>query len=78
MGALGRRFGSYAAAAAAQTAYARMQAEIEADASLFGAIEARRAGLAAHPEAFEWAEFEREATAGIEPFRFSIRFRISE
>lgn len=78
MGAIDRRFGGYALAAAAQTAYGRVQDDIAANGNLFGPIEARRAGLAAHPEAFEWAEFEREVAAGIEPFGFSIQFRVAE
>jgi hypothetical protein len=75
MAALERRFGGYALAAAAQEEYRRVRADIDADTNLFGWAEALRTGLAAHPEAREWAEFERDATAGIEPFCFSIRFR---
>jgi hypothetical protein len=70
-----RRFGGSELAAAAQDAYRRVRADIDADANLFGWAEALRAGLAANPEAREWDEFERDATAGIEPFCFSIRFR---
>jgi hypothetical protein len=75
--ALDRHFGGYALAAAAQEEYRRVKADIEADTNLFGADAALRAGLAAHPEAREWADFEQEAAAGIEPFCFSIRFRSS-
>jgi hypothetical protein len=73
--ALERHFDGYAAAAAAQEQYKRVKADIEANANLFGTAEAMRAGLAAHPEALEWAAFEQEATVGIEPYCFSIRFR---
>ena len=75
MTALGRHFASYGTAAAAQRDFGRLTAFIEADApTLFGAHEALRAGLAAHPDAHEWAAFERDAAEGIAPVRFSIRF----
>jgi len=73
--ALDRHFGGYDVAAEAQEEYRRVRAEIAADAGLFGWAEALRAGLAARPQAQEWAEFERDAAAGIEPHCFSIRFQ---
>ena len=76
MTAMDRHFDGYAAAAEAQKAYRRVVMEIENDPSmtLFGAEEALRAGLAAHPDALEWSAFETEAAASIAPFCFSIRF----
>lgn len=72
---LDRHFARYAAAADAQKEYLQMTALIAADTPfLFGLDEARRAGLAACPSACAWADFEREASTGIAPSCFSIRF----
>lgn len=73
---LDRHFSSYDQAASAQEEYRRVLADIDADTSLplFGASEAIRASLAAHPMALAWSEFETEAAGKINPARFSIRF----
>ena len=80
MVALDQCFGGYDRAAEAQAEYYRVRAALDADggATLFGATEAMRAGLAAHPKAREWAAFEMTAAKGIAPFCFSIRFTAND
>jgi hypothetical protein len=76
MVAMDKHFGGYRSAAEAQREYGRVRAHIEADApNLFGLTEIWRAGLAAHPKAKQWEVFEREASAVIAPFCFSIQFK---
>ena len=74
--ALDRHFSTYEKAAEAQQDHSQVLADIDADSTmtLFGSVEARRAGLMAHPKAFEWSAFEAEAAAQVAPFCFSIRF----
>ena len=75
MVALDGHFVGYGEAAEAQREYGRVKDSIDAGgATLFGAMEAMRAGLAAHPKAREWASFELTAAEGISPFCFTIRF----
>lgn len=73
---LDSHFSTYEKAAEAQQEHSRVLADIDADSTmtLFGAAEAMRAGLMAHPKAFEWSAFEAEAAAEVAPFWFSIRF----
>ena len=76
MDAFNRRFADYGQGAAALAEYRRVKTEIDNDPNMtmFGVLEAFRAAIEAHPAARNWAVFEQEATAAIQPFYFSMHF----
>jgi hypothetical protein len=78
--ALHRHFPTFGNAAGAQTEHRKARSKVEGDSTLhlFSMNEAFRAAVHASRPALAWESFVRDATAGIAPFCFSIRFNVTD